>query len=71
MTRKAKIVHDRDNDIETDAVLAKMLELKIPLTLEHYVDLAFMGAPPDGIEEDGEFLGSVPDVILCNSKRVQ
>jgi len=68
---KAKIVHDHDLDAETDEVLRTMLELGTPLTLENYIDLAYMGAPPDGIEEDGEFLASVPDVILNGPRLVQ
>ncbi len=67
---KAKIVHDHDIDLENNAVLRTMLELGTPLTLENYIDLAYMGSAPDGIEEDGEFLASVPDVILENSKFV-
>ena len=69
--RQAKIIHDHDNDLETDCVLAKMLELGTPLTLENYIQLAFLGTPPEGIEEDGEFLASVPDVILNGPKQVQ
>jgi hypothetical protein len=71
MVEKAKIVHDRDHDIENDVVLRKMIELGTPLTLEDYIRMAFMGNPPEGIEEDGEFLASVPDVILEGPKRVQ
>ncbi len=70
MPRK-QIIHDRDIDIENDCVLAKMLSAGAPLTLEKYLEFAFLGNPPEGIEEDGEFLASVPDVILANSKRVQ
>jgi hypothetical protein len=69
--RQAKIVHDRDLDAENDVVLRKMLELGTPLTLDNYLDFAFLGNPPDGIEEDGEFLASVPDVILEGPERVQ
>jgi hypothetical protein len=69
--RPAKIVHDRDLDAENDVVLRKMLELGTPLTLENYLDIAFLGNPPEGIEEDGEFLASVPDVILSGPERVQ
>ena len=69
--RQAKIVHDRDLDAENDVVLRKMLELGTPLTLENYLDFAFLGNPPEGIEEDGEFLASVPDVILNGPRRVQ
>jgi hypothetical protein len=68
---QAKIVHDRDLDAENDVVLRKMLELGTPLTLENYLDFAFLGNPPEGIEEDGEFLASVPDVILNGPERVQ
>jgi hypothetical protein len=70
MTRK-QIVHDHDIDLQNDIVLCKMLEAGIPLTLENYVDLAFLGTPPDGIEEDGEFLALVPDIILEGPTRVQ
>src|SRR2546425_12982373 len=63
-----KVIHD--DDTEHSGVLAFMLKYKIDLTLENYIDLAYMGSPPDGIEQDGEFLASVPDVILENSKFV-
>jgi hypothetical protein len=69
--RQAKIIHDRDLDAENDVVLRKMLELGTPLTLENYLDFAFLGNPPEGIEEDGEFLASVPDVILEGPEKVQ
>jgi hypothetical protein len=69
--RLAEIVHDRDLDAENDVVLRTMLELGTPLTLENYLDIAFLGNPPEGIEEDGEFLASVPDVILNGPNRVQ
>jgi hypothetical protein len=69
---KHKIVHDRDIDAENDAVLAKMLACGADLDLETYLDFAFLGDPPEGIEDDGEFLASVPDVILNGgSKRIQ
>jgi hypothetical protein len=66
MARKQIIRDDSENDV----VLRKMFETGTPLTLENYIDFAFLGSPPDGIEEDGEFLGSVPDVILKNSRRL-
>jgi hypothetical protein len=67
MKRKRKIVH---LDLENDVVLRKMLEVGAPLTLAKYLEFAYLGNPPDGIEEDAEFLASVPDVILANTKRV-
>ena len=70
MARK-QIAHDHDIDVENDCVLAKMLELGMPLTLENYIQLAYMGTPPERIEEDGEFLASVPDVILHGPEQVQ
>jgi hypothetical protein len=60
-----------DDDTEHSGVLQFMLKNRIELTLENYIDLSFMGAPPDGIEEDGEFLASVPDVILNGPRLVQ
>ena len=54
-----------------DIVLEKMRELKVPLTLENYIDFAFMGDPPDDIDKDGEFLASVPDVVLKGRRKVQ
>jgi hypothetical protein len=54
-----------------DIVLEKMRELKVPLTLENYIEFAFLGDPPEGIEEDGEFLASVPDVILKGRRRLE
>ena len=54
-----------------DIFLEKMRELKVPLTLENYIEFAFLGDPPEGIEEDGEFLASVPDVILKGRRRLQ
>jgi hypothetical protein len=70
MVRK-QVVHDDDIDIENDVVLRKMIETKTPLTLENYLDMAFLGNPPAAIEEDGEFLASVPDVILKGPNKVQ
>ena len=70
MVRK-QVVHDQEIDIENDVVLRKMIETGMPLTLENYIDFAFLGNPPAGIEEDGEFLASVPDVILNGPKTVQ
>jgi hypothetical protein len=54
-----------------DIVMEKIRELKVPLTLENYIEFAFLGDPPEGIEEDGEFLASVPDVILKGRRRLQ
>jgi hypothetical protein len=68
MADKTKIVHDRDLNAEGDAVLAYMLKVGASLDLETYLDYAFLGNPPEGIEQDGEFLASVPDVILENTK---
>jgi hypothetical protein len=72
MARKQtkQVCFDRDLDAENDVVLRTMLELGTPLTLENYLDIAFLGNPPEGIEEDGEFLASVPDVILSGPERV-
>jgi hypothetical protein len=61
----------RDLDAENDVVLRTMLESGTPLTLENYLDIAFLGNPPEGIEEDGEFLASVPDVISNGPRRGQ
>jgi hypothetical protein len=47
-----------------DIVLEKMRELKVPLTLKNYLDLAFLGATPTGIEQDAEFMTDVPEIIL-------
>jgi len=63
-----KVIHDHDIDLENDCVLRKMLAVGAPLTLKKYLEFAFLGNPPDGIEEDGEFLASVPDVIVENSR---
>lgn len=70
MARK-QIIHDHDIDIENYCVLLRMIETGTSLTLDNYVQLAFLGAPPEGIEEDGEFLASVPDVILEGPTKVQ
>lgn len=70
MVRK-QVVHDHDIDIENDLVLRKMIETGTPLTLENYIDFAFLGNPPEGIEEDVEFVASVPDVILEGPRKVQ
>ena len=70
MARK-QTIHDHAIDIENDCVLLKMIQTGTPLTLDDYVQLAFLGAPPEGIEEDGEFLASVPDVIVEGPNKVQ
>ncbi len=64
-----KVIHD--DDTEHSGVLAFMLKYKIDLTLSNYIDIAFMSTPPEGIEEDGEFLASVPEVILYGPRLVQ
>jgi hypothetical protein len=69
--RRAKITWDRDLNAENDCVLARMLKDKASLDLDTYLDYCYLGDPPEGIEEDGEFLASVPDVILKNSRFVQ
>ncbi len=69
--RQAKILWDRDLNVENNAVLAYMLKVGAPLDLETYLDYAYLCDPPEGIEEDAEFLASVPDVILKNSRLVQ
>jgi len=66
MARK-QILHDIES--ENDVVLQKLRETGTPLTLDNYIEFAFLGDPPEGIEEDGEFLADVPDVILKNSGR--
>ena len=65
---KAKL---HDDDTEHSGVLAFMLKYKVELTLSNYIDIAFMSTPPEGIEEDGEFLASVPEVILYGPRLVQ
>ena len=60
-----------DDDTERNYVLEYMLKSGIELSLENYLDMAFLGNPPDGIAEDGEFLASVPDVILNGPRWVQ
>jgi hypothetical protein len=69
--RQAKIVHDHDLDLENDIVLARMLKDGAILDLKTFITYAYFGTPPEGIEEDGEFLATVPDVILNGPKRVQ
>ncbi len=64
-----KVIHD--DDTEHSGVLAFMLKYKVELTLSNYIDIAFMSTPPEGIEEDGEFLASVPEVILYGPRMVQ
>jgi hypothetical protein len=71
MERKPKIVHDRDLNVENDVVLARMLKDHAPLTLTTYLEYAYLGNPPEGIEDDGEFLASLPDVILNGPSSVQ
>jgi hypothetical protein len=63
-----KLIHDIDS--ENDAVLDQMIATHTPLTLENYIAFAYLGDPPEAIEEDGEFLASIPDVILKNSRRL-
>jgi hypothetical protein len=73
MADKRKMVYDpdRDLDLRHDCVLAKMIQLGASLDLETYLDFAFLGDPPEGIEEDGEFLASVPDIILYGPTTIQ
>ncbi len=68
MARK-RIIHDIDSDSDNDVVLQKLRETGTPLNLKNYIDFAFLGTPPERIEEDGEFLASVPDVILKSPRR--
>lgn len=67
---RAKIIQDHNN-LQNDSVLARMLKEHAGLTLDKYLEYAFLGDPPDGIENDHEFLAAVPDVIRANTKRVQ
>jgi hypothetical protein len=69
--RRAKIVHDRDLGLENDLVLAKMIQVGAKLDLATYIAFTFFGTPPEGIEEDAEFLASVPDVILNGPRKIQ
>jgi hypothetical protein len=75
--RKQKVVQEevlsiRDLTCQTDCVLREMLRVGADLTLESYLDFAFLpGDDIEGIEEDAEFLASVPDVILRGPTRVQ
>jgi hypothetical protein len=46
----------------SDAVLAKMIQERIPLTLENYVQLAYFGSKTvDDLE--GEELAELPDMF--------
>ena len=65
---KAKL---HDDDTEHNHILDYMLKNGIELTLENYLDISFLGNPPEGITEDGEFLASVPEVILYGPRLVQ
>jgi len=69
--RQTKIVHDRDIDLEHDIALQVMLKDGATLDLRTYLEYAFFGEPPEGIEEHAEFLASVPDIILHGPKKVQ
>lgn len=66
-----KIIYDRDIDLENDIVLARMLKDGAKLDLKTYLVYAYFGDVPEGIEQDGEFLASVPDVILNGPGRIQ
>jgi hypothetical protein len=70
--KKKKVAHEAyDLDLRDDCVLAKMIQLGASLDLETYIDFAFLGTPPEGIEEDGEFLASVPDIVLYGPNKIQ
>jgi hypothetical protein len=69
--QRRAIVFDRDSALEGDIVLAKMLEVGAPLTLAAYIEFAYFGTAPEGIEQDAEFLSQVPDVIRSNSRFIQ
>jgi hypothetical protein len=72
MVHKKKVADEAyDLDLRHDCVLSKMIQLGASLDLETYIDFAFLGNPPDGIEEDGEFLASVPDIILFGPTLIQ
>ena len=47
----------------TDATLEWMKELDLPLTRENYLDVAYLGDPPDEDEQDAEFEKSLPKEI--------
>jgi hypothetical protein len=66
--RQARITHDRDIDLEHDIALQVMLRDGAKLDLQTYLEYAFFGEPPEGIENDAEFIASVPDIILKNTK---
>jgi|HubBroStandDraft_4_1064222.scaffolds.fasta_scaffold372732_2 hypothetical protein len=69
--RQLKIEWGRDPIAETDIVLQKMLAVGAKLDLATYIHFAYLYDPPEGIEEDGEFLASVPDCILKGTTKVQ
>jgi hypothetical protein len=48
-----------------------MLAVGAKLDLATYIHFAYLYDPPEGIEEDGEFLASVPDCILKGTTKVQ
>jgi hypothetical protein len=45
----------------TDIVLQRMKEYNVPLTRQNYLDMAYMGNPPDEI--GGEIEASIPQEI--------
>ena len=61
MARK-RIIHDIDS--ENDPIIAELIKTGTPLNLENYMAFMDMGGPPEGFEEDGDFLADLPEVIL-------
>jgi hypothetical protein len=60
-----------ERDLRHDCVIEKMLQVGARLDLKTYIDFAFLGDPPEGIEKDAEFLASVPDIILHGPRKIQ
>jgi hypothetical protein len=71
LDKKLDIIHDRDLDLELDHVSAYMLKIGANLDLDAYLDFCFLGDPPEGILEDGEFLASIPDIIRYGPGKIQ
>jgi hypothetical protein len=51
-----------------DPTLAYLKKHNMPLTRENYLQLAFMGNPPDDEELDSEFESSLPEAIRKKSE---
>ena len=62
-----KTLENKSSNMPTDIVLQRMKEYNVPLTRQNYLDMAYMGNPPE--EVGGEVEASIPWEIKRNDRQ--